>query len=103
MRSNKPYIFEKPLGKCLHSSKRGLIHLFLYPPCKQILIHPFLVQITHGLLTLLDAKMSKFGEESDLPFIFESPILGISLKAKISDPPLSPFSGKLIPTLKKGV
>ena len=51
----KPYILNKPLGKCLLSSKRGLIPLFLYPPLTKI----FLVQITHGLLNHLGISPSK--------------------------------------------
>ena len=64
---------------------RGLNPPFIFDPP----LYPFLVQISHGLLSLLGAKRSKFGEGFEPLFIF--------------DPPLSPFSGKLILPLKKGV
>ena len=45
----KPY---SKVTKCLRGSERGLIPLFCIFPWTKILIHPILVQITHGLLSL---------------------------------------------------
>ena len=56
--SIKPHIPKKPLGACWRSSKRAPAPSFFVSLLEKVLIYPFLVQITHGLLSLLGAKRS---------------------------------------------
>ena len=56
-----------------------------------------MVQITHGLLSILDATIA------DSPFIFDPPFwVSPSLKTKIFYPPLKPIFRKADPPIREG-
>ena len=59
MRSISSLVYSKSyyIGKCLCSTERDLILLYLYPPLKKMLIHPYLFQIINGLLNLFGLEM----------------------------------------------
>ena len=57
--------------------QRGVWYLFFYIFPWKSLNTSLLVQITHGLLSLLGGKRSKSGERSEPPFIIDPPLLGI--------------------------
>ena len=68
-------------------------HFYFVTLLEKVLIYPFLVQITHALLSLLGAKRSNSGGVWTSPLFLISSFGYPPLKTKIFYPPLSPFSG----------